>query len=365
MSLVASLGGLAALHGSRLEHATLARFARTADADDVLDLYHRSAEPGFAATLFQAAAQLRDRHLGTAPWWSAGVSAITPCELEPLCTYCNFFTTKATPAADIVAAVRAIAGLGIRHVHLSGGSRLPRGERARGLGPQVIDLVTAIRKAVDIEIEVNVGPSLMREDVRDLKDLGVTAITSSLEVLNARLFEQLKPGDSLQGRLQLMEFCEEAGMPIRSMMMVGIGETDQDRIDHLVYLRRYTMMKQLRLSRYMPIRNTAAGGVRCAPWLVARLTAIARLLYPTLEIGLAAGNGTDDLPLWWMAGGGNQVLGAGASMKGRAHKSGDVDEIPVNDRVGVHNNMPGVTRVLGEMGLRATFSSPPSSVRKS
>lgn len=363
MTLADSLRDSGVLRRDRPSIPELKTLAAGAAADELLALYHRSADPCFASTLFLAAAQVRDEHLGTAPWWSSGVSAITACELEPLCTYCNFFTTRNTSTADIVGAIRAIAALGIRHVHLSGGSRLPRGNRERGLGPHVISIVQAIRAAVAIEVEVNVGPSLVRADVRDLKALGVTAITSSLEVLNEELFGRLKPGDSLPGRLQLMDYCEEEGMPIRSMMMVGIGETPEDRIEHLLFLRRFSMMRQLRLSRYMPIRNTAAGGVRCSPWPVARLTALARLLYPHLEIGLAAGNGADDLPLWWMAGGGNQVLGAGASMKGQRHRSGESDDIPVNERVAVHNNMPGIARVLGEMGLEPTFSPPPSSVR--
>lgn len=325
---------------------------------DVLELYRRSANPAIAGNLFRLASRLRDRHLGTSPWWSAGVSAITPCELEPLCTYCTFFSRKAAATEDVVAAVRAIADLGIRHLHLSGGTRLPvEGEPSGGYDLHLINLVAAIRNVADVEIEINVGPSLTRNGLRALKELGVTAVTSSLEVLNPEIFARFKPGDSLAGRIQLMEMCEEEGMPIRSMMLVGLGESDQDRVEHLLFLRRFSMVRHLRLSRYMPFPGAAAGGVRCSPWPVVRLTAIARLLYPTLDLGLAAGNDPDDLALWWLAGGGNQVLGAAASMKDPRGKPGtEARAITVAERIVVHDNMNRISRYLGELGLTPVFA---------
>lgn len=334
---------------------------------EVFHLYRRSADPGYARKLFEAAAQLRDRQLGSTPWWSAGISAITPCELDELCTYCTFFTRAAATTEDIVAAARAIASLGIRHLHLSGGTRLPvEGESSSGYDQHMIDLVLAIREAVNVEIEVNVGPSLTRSGVRTLKELGVAAITSSLEVLNPKLFNRFKPGDSLVGRIRLMELCEEEGMPIRSMMLVGLGETDEDRIEHLLFLRRFSMLSHLRLSRYMPFPGAASGGVRCSPWPVARLTAIARLLYPKLDLGLAAGNDPDDLALWWLAGGGNQVLGASASMKDpRGKASSELRSIAVGERIVVHDNMSRISRYLGELGLTPVFAPQSHSSQRS
>ncbi|MDR3630381.1 MAG: radical SAM protein [Desulfocapsaceae bacterium] len=324
---------------------------------NLLDLYSLSADPSFAANLFKIATTIRDLNLGSSPWWSAGISAITPCEIEPSCTYCTFFTRSAAEIEDIVAAAQAIASLGIRHLHLSGGSRLAtEGAAFSGYDSQMIDLVSAIKDAVDMEIEVNVGPSLTRKGVRALQKLGVVAVTSSLEVFNSNLFERYKPGDSLSGRIRLMEICEEEGMPIRSMILVGLGESDEDRIAHLIFLRRFSMLRHLRFSRFIPFPNATAGGVRCSPWPVARLIAVARLLLPTIDLGLAAGNSPDDLPLWWLAGGGNQVLGASVSMRVPQGKgTGEGHVITVNERVAVHNKMQQITRYLDELGLTPIF----------
>lgn len=334
-------------------------FATPHSAQDALDIYQQSARPEFAHALFATASRLRDQHLGNQPWWSAGISSITPCELTTLCTYCSFYTRKAAATADIVAAVRAVVDLCIRHLHLSGGTRLPEAHVPdSGFDSRLIEIVTSIRAAIDddIDIEVNVGPSLTRTGLRALKELGVAAVTSSLEVLNPELFRRFKPGDSLEGRIRLMEWCEEENMPIRSMMLVGLGESDEDRIEHLMFLRRFTMLRHLRLSRYMPFPGTTSGGLRCSPWPVARLTAVARLLYPGVDLGLAAGNSPDDLALWWLAGGGNQVLGAAVSMKDpRGKNTGESRAIPVAERIVLHDHRPQISRYLGELGLTLSF----------
>lgn len=323
---------------------------------DWLDLYRKSADTDFASHLFAAARKVRDRHIGAHPWWSAGASSITPCELEELCTYCTFFTRRPTPTQHLVDAARTISGLGFRYMHLSGGTRLPTSDKG-GYDAHMINLIRAILAEVDINIEVNLGPSFTREGVHTLKALGVSGICCSLEVLNADIFKRLKPADTLSGRIELMEYCEDEGVPLRSMMLVGLGETDEDRIEHVLFLRRFKALTHLRLSRYVPFR----GGIRCSPWPVARLTAIARLIHRDIDLGMAAGNTPDDFPLWWHAGGGNQLLGAKVSMKETRDKSDKSDEsrtIAVNERLFIHDSTARIGRYLRELGLQPGFAPP-------
>ena len=86
-------------------------------------------------------------------------------------------------------------------------------------------MVEAMRAVSDIDIEVNLGPSITRETVRKLKELGVCSITSSLETFNEEMFKAAKPGDSLEKRKELLEICEAEGMATRGMMLVGLGES--------------------------------------------------------------------------------------------------------------------------------------------
>ncbi len=63
------------------------------------------------------------------------------------------------------------------------------------------------------------------------------------------------------------------------------------------------------------------------------------------------------IALWWRASGGNQVLGASASMKDPRGKSdGESCAITVRERIVVHNHMSQITRYLGELGLTPVFA---------
>lgn len=305
-----------------------------------------------AAELFKAASALRDERIGRDLWWSAGISAVLPCKVVPRCAYCTYFTTEPFPVEALVKAVCAVEGLGVRHVHLSGGTDL------NGYGREILSMISAIKTASDIRIEINLGPSLDRCDIRELKELGVRSVTSSLETLNPALFTMVKPGDSLERRKRLLEDCDSEGMSVRSMMMIGLGETYEDRIDQLFYMKGIKNLYHLRLSRFNPYRGTAlAGNRRCSPWELARTTAVARLIMPDVQLGLAAGNTNDDIPLWLIAGGGNQLLGATVTRKKASPEPGE-EAIPVSDEITVVNRMPIIRGFVEGLDRRVVFDYP-------
>jgi biotin synthase len=319
-----------------------------------LELLQRSRDPELALRLFAAASKIRDEALGKTLWWSAGISSMMPCRIEPLCTYCTYFTAKSFPLEELVASVKAIEQLGIRHLHLSGGTNL------EGSDNEISEAVNAIRDVSEIEVEINLGPSFTRNGVRRLKQLGVTSITSSLETFNPQVFAKAKPGDSLKARKALIEICQEEGMSVRSMILVGLGESEADRIDHLYWLKQFPQLYHLRFSRFMPYRGTAyANHPRCSPWEVARLIAVARLLMPHVQLGLAAGNSPDDIPLWYAAGGGNQLLGAGISLrKGKIKSQPGEAVIEVTERVSLVSRMAQIEQFVRGLGREVSFELP-------
>jgi biotin synthase len=320
------------------------------DQDLALKVLEQSANPTNALRLFNEASRIRDESIGRDFWWTAGISQVMPCALDPLCTYCQSFYKSKTLLEDIVAAAKTIAGFGFQHMHLSGGANL------QGYNAEALEMVQAIRAACDIDIEVNLGPSLDRAGVLALKEAGVTNIASSIEVLNQDLFAKFKPGDSREKRIGLMSICEEEGVWIKGMILVGLGESLKDRLDHLYFLRGYKRMRDVRLSRYFPFPGVTSGGERCSPWETARMVAMARILMPNADIGLANGNGTDDLPLCILAGGGNQVGGAMVSLRGmRDAPPPSAIVVKVNDRVTVVNRIPLISSYLRGMGFDVRF----------
>lgn len=311
-----------------------------------LRILEESRKPREALRLFQAASMLRDDIFGGEIRWSAGIPAVFPCKVIPRCTYCTFFTDKVFPLEHLLTAVKIIEGLGIKQLHLSGGTSI------NGYDREIIEMVKAISAISDIKIEINLGPSFSGDTVKVLKEINIQSITCSLETINNDLFSMAKPGDSLEERKKLLETCEREGVSIRSMIMIGLGETYEDRIRHLFYLKGFSRLYHVRFSRFYPYPGTAySNHPRCSPWELARTVAVARLIMPNVNLGLAAGNTHDDLPLWHLAGGGSQLLGAGVSNPRRHSKSAPGQQIiPVTEEVFVVNNMPLMRQYMEGMG---------------
>ena len=326
-------------------------------SQEVLDFYRLSSSRAFTDELFAISGALRDRYLGKTPWWSACLSAIAANGCDQAGSSGGYRFRLGPKERSVVAAVGAVADLGIGHVRLVAGRReAGDGQQANGYDRYLIDLVAAIRGAVDIEVEVDFQSLSTRGEVRALKELGVFAINCPLETLNPDLYRRFNPQDDLQKRIRLMELCEEEGVPIRTTMQVGLGETDGERIEHLLFLRRFNMLGHLSMSLRMPFPEMTTTSIRFNPWPIARLTAIARLLYPWLDLSLAACNDRDNLALWWMAGGGNQIVGADASMNETHNRSGiDSRDIAVSDGVVLHDVMSWITAHFGDLGLTPGF----------
>lgn len=219
------------------------------DRDTALRIYQEAKEPIKTLELFKAAYQLKSRVLGNRVDIIVPSGVILKCKLNPPCRYCSAFKHKPRNFDAILQAIPALPRLGINKLLLVGGANM------EGYDEEIIELVGAINRVSSIKIEINFGASLSRETVQCLKKMNVIGITSSLEVLNEQIFNHAKPGDSLEQRKGLLQIAEDEGLSIRSFMMLGLGETDQDRIEHLFYLKSFKQMKHLVLTSFTPSFN--------------------------------------------------------------------------------------------------------------
>ena len=308
-----------------------------------LQLLEGSRELQNALKLFALASEVRDDALGKDLYWTAGISRVIPCKIVPRCRYCTYYARSEFPPEKLAKAAKKLEELGLKQLHLSGGSNL------QGYDKEIIEMVQAVREVSNIDVEVNLGCSFSPETVRRLKSMNMLSITSSLETINEDVFKDAKPGDSLEMKKRLMETCEREGVPIRSMILIGLGESNEDRIRHLFYIRQFTQLSHLNFSRFMPYQDTAyKDHPRCSPWEVARVIAVARLIMPNVHLGLAAGNTMDDIPLWLMAGGGNQV-GAAHVSRTPVIPGSEEQAIMVDEGVYILNRMNAVKRYLKDM----------------
>ena len=328
--------------------------------DEALLLFYETENYSRAQELFRAASAVRDDVLGTTFKWGGGMPNVLPCTIDPHCKYCPYWLEVNQPVPlsmeEIVEAVSYIKGHGIKEYNLSSGTTLGSD------GRRMVEIVKAIRADVDPEsrITLNPGAALSEDCIKELKKLGVTRITVAFETINEELFRATKPGDSLEAKKKLAETINNSGLALGSGLLAGLSSDPhryRDYVDFMFYIKQFENLRTVYVSRFYPYKGIPMEThPRCSAMEGARVIAIIRLVLRNINIGPAAGWNHDDIPLWVMAGGGNRIGGVGAipdyrkSINWRIHTAREH-----RGRMIFHNNIPGTTKLLEELGMTVEF----------
>ncbi|MDG6930050.1 MAG: hypothetical protein JRN10_02210 [Nitrososphaerota archaeon] len=278
---------------------------------DAVELYNSTNSPERYLSLFTAATEIRDERLGRELTLHGHLGMITACPLNPPCLYCSVSTNdpdekkgrNAMSLSDLRKSAVTMKERGMAAIHLVGGTRL------EGLDESVKRVVSAIREDIDIPLEISVGPSLSVDTVRWLKAKGIFRIVCSIETINEEAFAEAKPADSLPRRIDFMNMLEREGVQLKSIVMNGLGSTE-DLVRSIYFLRKFRNLTSVSVSTFTPIRGTPWANRRPASvWDSLKAMAVARLLFPDADVGLAFGGGVNFLPVTLMAGGGNTLMG--------------------------------------------------------
>ncbi len=277
---------------------------------EALFLFKESEDPLKAQYIFRTAVAVRDAELGRTFHWSGGIASVLPCRLQPLCSYCPYWTKDtAQPLGieDIKKAVKYIEEHGVKEFHLSGGTDLYSD------GSDIVDIVRTIAPLTSAAITINVGAAISQENILELKRLGVTRIGASFETVNRELFAEVKAGDDFDAKLDLANMINDAGLEFGTGMLAGLTRDESrytDYVDFMFFVRQFKNLKSVYVSRFFPVRGTPMEEhPRCSTMEGARIIAIMRLVLRNIDIGPAAGWSYDDIPMWTMAGGGNRIGG--------------------------------------------------------
>jgi biotin synthase len=320
------------------------------DEELALSILEGAREPGNALKLFGLASKVRDETLGPDLYWSGGgIRAAVPCKIVPRCKYCTYYARGDFKLDTIVKSAKIMEDFGLKQIHLVGGANL------QGYDKEVMEIVQAIWAVSDLGIGLNFGCSLSEETIHKLKGMNVFGITIALETINEDIFSEAKPGDSLEKKKELMDICEREGIPIHAMLFVGLGGTLEDRVKLMFYVKQYSQLTNLSFSRFYPYPGTAyEGHERCSPWELATAVAVARLVLPKADLGIAAGNTADDIPLWYMAGGGNRLQGVYTADNQVVPGPGEL-VTRVDDEHVIISRMPVVKQYVEGMGRTISF----------
>ncbi len=142
---------------------------------------------------------------------------------------------KATPTLaldEVVAAAEETARLGASEFCIVAAVRGPD-ERLLG---QVLQAVTAVRESTGLNVAVSLG-ILTPDQARRLSDGGVHRYNHNLETARS-FFDQVVSTHTWEERFETCLLVREVGMELCCGAIVGMGETDGQRLELLEELRR-------------------------------------------------------------------------------------------------------------------------------
>lgn len=277
-------------HLGAVFEAALSRGRRgEVDLDSALTLFRGASQGGGAPELFAAASKVRDQNLGRELRLTAHVHMVTRCEVSPSCKYCSLASSIVAvqderdriPKKRLVEAVRYATARGVQSVVLVGGTDF------RGSDAAVREAVETVRTVSEVELGLDVGPSISPDTVDWLRGENVRTIYCSVETVNRRAFARAKPGDDLNARLAFDTMLGQHGVGQGNVVMNGLGST-KDLLDSILFLRQFRRLSHLYISTFHPVRGTPWARRRPASLRTSlKALAIARLALPKVHLGLA------------------------------------------------------------------------------
>lgn len=235
--------------------------------------------------LFRIARDLRDNQSKVIKLTST-VHLTNKCQIQPRCEYCGFAEETSKKGYynafyksndEILAAIHSIEEAHIPRVSCSGGYGYK--------GKQAVNACRIVKEHSHLEILVNVGGDLTDKSIEQLAELGVDTICCNLETINEEVFYQRKPGDSLEQRIETCEKVCEAGVGLSSGLLLGIGESPEDRIRHLRYLANFKTLKEIPIMGFNPYDDTPMADWPPFPLKEQlKIVAVTRIMYPEITI---------------------------------------------------------------------------------
>lgn len=340
----------------RLKEVLEKAIEKEINPQEALYLFENTDSPQGYLPLFKAACSVRQKEMGNVFRLDGFVGSSIECKIDPPCQYCwrtishRKWEVLKIQTEKIPQIAEAFKKTGTTTIEIGGGTDPEKS------GPVVIELLRHFKKS-GLNVWVNVGPALEEEHIREMKRLGVEAITSSFETMNEEIFSRVKPGDSLKKRKELAELIGKNGVGLFSVLMAGLGESYNDRVAHLFYLKKFENFRRLSITCLKVFPGSPLEGKMLSASLLegARTMAIARLIFRNIYI--SAGGGPQNIPLWVMSGV-NRMTHAGATLNRKGHSRfaslwplSGAERLEAGDGYEILNFLPVSTRYVRDAGM--------------
>ncbi|MCG8474872.1 MAG: biotin synthase BioB [Cytophagales bacterium] len=152
----------------------------------------------------------------------------------------------------------------------------------------VLEMVKGV-SAMGMEVCCTLG-MLTEEQARKLKEAGLYAYNHNIDT-SREYYDKVITTRSFDERLETIENVQKANISVCSGGIIGLGESEQDRISMLHTLSNLeTHPESVPVNALVPIKGTPMeSNERVSVWDMVRMIATARLIMPKSMIRLSAG----------------------------------------------------------------------------
>lgn len=154
---------------------------------------------------------------------------------------------------------------------------------------KMCEAIRAIREQADIQVCVSFG-LLSEEQFGRIKEAGVTRIHNNLETSSGN-FHNVCTTHTFEDKIRAIKAAKAVGFSVCSGGIMGLGETEEDRVD-MAFTLRELGIKSVPINMLNPIAGTPyEGNPRLTVDDMRRIVAVYRFILPDAFIRLAGGRG--------------------------------------------------------------------------
>ncbi len=233
--------------------------------------------------LFAAAKRLRGRYFGNKIFMYGFIYTSTYCRND--CSFCFFRRSNSESQRyrkakhEIVATADRLAGSGVHLIDLTMGED-PALFNGSGAGfDRLVDLIKSVKKAAGLPIMVS--PGVIPESVLGrLIEAGARWYACYQETHTRWLFNQLRPEQNYDLRLETKRKARDLGLLIEEGLLCGVGETPKD-LAHSMSVMQALNADQVRVMNFVPQPGTPMEkSTPPDPQKEALIISVMRLVFP-------------------------------------------------------------------------------------
>lgn len=235
--------------------------------------------------LFKTAVEIRNS-ISKEIKLTSTVHITNKCQIQPRCNFCGFAEKTSSKGyysafyksdEEIFKAAKSIQEAHIPRVSCSGGYGYK--------GRQAIKAAEIVKGNTDLELLINVGGDLTGKSINRLAELNTDTVCCNLETINEDVFNNAKPGEKLFDRILVCQMISNAGIELSSGLLLGLGESMEDRLKHLHYLNNFKTLGEIPIMGFNPYDETPMANHPPFPLKEQlKIIAVTRIMYPEIRI---------------------------------------------------------------------------------